>query len=257
VQVVTAKRQLRISVIGDNKLRLDFGTSASVVMNLIMGKPPEWLALIPKGEPILQSQLFAPHMEAAVKRVRDIARDGSGIVRLEFADGKLKVSARGEDQEISSTIDTILTHGEPGRTAINQSYLLDFVSGKQGIVSISKYTDGGPVVFECQKSPRVLIMPMSVQWGNEKPVEKPEPQADIVESGEETPVPDDGSNSDESESPVDEETAEMEPDEVEQETVQAEPDSKDPVTVSEQPAAKKRRKKKTVEQETAKGTVTE
>ena len=60
VQVVTSKRQLRMSAIGDNKLRLDFGTSASVVINLIMGKPPEWLALIPKGEPILQSQIFAP-----------------------------------------------------------------------------------------------------------------------------------------------------------------------------------------------------
>ena len=59
-----------MSVIGDNKLRLDFGTSASVIINLIMGKPPEWLALIPKGEPILQSQIFAPQLEAAAKRVR-------------------------------------------------------------------------------------------------------------------------------------------------------------------------------------------
>jgi DNA polymerase III sliding clamp (beta) subunit (PCNA family) len=258
VQVVTAKRQLRMSVIGDNKLRLDFGTSASVVMNLIMGKPPEWLALIPKGEPILQSQLFAPQLEAAVKRVRDIARDGSGIVRMEFADGKLKVSARGEDQEISSTIDTILTHWEPGRTAINQSYLLDFVSGKQGIVSVSKYTDVGPVVFEYQKSHRVLIMPMAVQWSDEKPpTVKEEPEAAIAESVDAADEPDDDSNMDESKSPVDEETAENEPAEAEQEIVPPEPDSKEPVIVAEQPSAKKRRKKKTVEQETAKGTVTQ
>ena len=167
IKVVTAKRQLRVSIIGDNKLGLDFGTNASVVINLITGKPPEWLALIPKGEPVLQSQVFAPQLEAAVKRVRTVAKDGSGIVRLEFADGKLKVSAKGGDQEISSVIDTILTQGEPGRTALNQSYLLDFVSGKQGIVMFSKYTDNGPVVFEYQQSPRVLIMPMSVQWGDE------------------------------------------------------------------------------------------
>ena len=49
IKVVTAKRQLRMSIIGDNKLRLDFGTSASVVINLTLGKPPEWLALNPEG----------------------------------------------------------------------------------------------------------------------------------------------------------------------------------------------------------------
>ena len=228
-----------MSVIGENKLRLDFGTDASVVVNLISGKPPEWLALIPKGDPVLQSQLFAPQLEAAVKRVRDIAKDGSGIVRMEFADGKLKVSAKGGDQEISSTIDTILTHGEPGRTALDQKYLLGFVSGKQGLVTFSKYTDGGPVVFEYQKSPRVLIMPMAAQWGDEKPPTVRETQADIVESVEETQEPDDDSNTDESESPVGEETSEVEPAEAEQDTVQPEPDSKEPATVAEQPAAKK------------------
>jgi DNA polymerase III sliding clamp (beta) subunit (PCNA family) len=187
IKVVTAKRQLRMSIIGDNKLRLDFGTSASVIINLIMGKPPEWLALIPKGEPTLQSQIFAPQLEAAVKRVRDIARDGSGIVRMKFADGRLKVSAKGGDQEISSTIDTLYTHGEPGRTALNQKYLLDYLNGKQGIVTFSKYTDAGPVVFEYQKSPRVLIMPMQVQWGDEKSVDKsPETAGSSAEATDET-----------------------------------------------------------------------
>ena len=153
-----------------------------MVINLILGKPPEWLALIPKGEPVLQSQIFAPQLEAAAKRVRDIAKDGSGIVRMEFADGKLKVSARGDDQEISSTIDTLNTQGEPGRTALDQKYLLGYLSGKQGIVVFSKYTDTGPVVFEYQKSPRVLIMPMAVQWGDETPpAEKAEPQAEATD----------------------------------------------------------------------------
>ena len=174
-----------MSVIGDNKLRLDFGTSASVIMNLIMGKPPEWLALIPKGEPMLQSQIFAPQLEAAAKRVKDTALQGSGIVRMEFADGRLKVSAKGSDQEISSTIDTLYTHGEPGRTALNQKYLLDYLNGKQGIVSFSKYTEVGPVVFEYQKSPRVLIMPMQVQWGDEKTVDESPETAGFCEAADE------------------------------------------------------------------------
>jgi len=67
---------------------------------------------------MLQSQIFAPQLEAAVKRVRIIAKEGTDAVRLEFADGKLKISAKGGDQEISSTIDTIHTQGEATRIAI-------------------------------------------------------------------------------------------------------------------------------------------
>ena len=214
IKVVTAKRQLRMSIIGDNKMRLDFGTTASVVVNLILGKPPEWLALIPKGEPILQSQIFAPQLQAAVKRVRDIARDGSGIVRMEFADGKLKVSARGGGQEISCTLDTVHTQGEPGRTGLNQSYLLGYLNGKQGIITFSKYTDTGPVVFEYQKFPRVLIMPMSVQWDDEKPSEKAEPPAEVTaEATIETSEPealDESTTGEETEASIEEETTKPE-----------------------------------------------
>ncbi|MDP2917095.1 MAG: hypothetical protein Q8O16_04105 [Dehalococcoidia bacterium] len=194
IKVITAKRQLHMALFGDNKVRLDFGTSASVVVNLIAGEPPAWLQLIPKGEPVLQSQVFAPQLEAAAKRVRTIAKDGSGIVRLEFAGGKLKVSAKGDDQEISATMDALNTQGEPGRTALDQKYLIGYLSGKQGIVIFSKYTDIGPVVFQYQNSPRVLIMPMAVQWGDETPpaAATVEPTAETtaetpeVEPGEET-----------------------------------------------------------------------
>jgi len=186
IKVVTAKRQLHMSVIGDNKLRLDFGTSASVVINLIQGKPPEWLALIPKGEPILQSQIFAPQLEAAVKRVRIIATEGTDAVRMEFADGKLRVSAKGNDQEISSTIETVHTQGEATRIAINQKYVLGYLSGKQGIVTFSKYTESGPAVFDDQQSPRMIVMPMVVAWGDEPTAVKDEPQAESPDEASDT-----------------------------------------------------------------------
>ncbi|GAI46541.1 unnamed protein product, partial [marine sediment metagenome] len=131
IPIITAKRQLHMALTGENKVRLDFGRTASVVINLVQGDPPEWLKLVPKGEPMLQSQVFAPQLEAAVKRVRAVAKDGKGIVRMVFADGNLTVSAIGEDQEISATMDTLNTQGEPGRTALNYTYLLDYLSGKQ------------------------------------------------------------------------------------------------------------------------------
>jgi DNA polymerase III sliding clamp (beta) subunit (PCNA family) len=205
IKVVTAKRQLHMSVIGDNKLRLDFGTSASVVINLISGKPPEWLALIPKGEPMLQSQIFAPQLEAAVKRVRIIAKEGTDAVRMQFANGKLKVSAKGNDQEISSTIDTVHTQGEATRIAINQKYVLGYLSGKQGIITFSKYTENGPAVFEDQQSLRMIVMPMVVAWGDEPAAVKEEPQAESADT-ETNEV----SNTEESESSGEEETSEIE-----------------------------------------------
>ena len=208
VKVVTAKRQLRMSIIGDNKLRLDFGTSASVVINLIPGKPPEWLALIPKGEPLLQSQIFAPQLEAAIKRVRIIAKEGTDAVRMEFADGKLKISAKGGDQEISSTIDTVHTKGEATRIAINQKYVLGYLNGKQGIITFSKYTENGPAVFEDQQSPRMIVMPMQVAWGDETPpAAVAEPQAEAAVEASDT------NTEDETESATDEEKSETETEE--------------------------------------------
>ena len=187
IPIITAKRQLRMALAGENKVRLDFGRTASVVINLIQGNPPEWLKLVPRGEPTLQSQVFAPQLEAAVKRVGSVAKDGKGIIRMVFADGNLTVSATGEDQEISATMDTLNTQGEPGRTALDHKYLLAFLSGKQGIVILSKYDNTSPLVFQYQNSPRVLIMPMFVEWGDEKPTaaEKVEPEPETIEENPE------------------------------------------------------------------------
>ena len=230
ISVITARRQIHMALIGENKLKVDFGESASVVINLIQGNPPEWLQLIPKGQPTLQSHLFAPQLEAAVKRVRDVARDGSGIVRMVFADGKLTVSATGEEQEIRATLDVIRTQGEPGRTAINFAYLLRYLAGKQGIITLSQYPESAPLVFEYQKSPRVLIMPMFVQWGDEKPVAAEEPEAEAVE---EDPEEEPGSS------------LEEEPAQAEQETGEGTPEPEETVAVADKPVGKKRHRKTT------------
>lgn len=230
ISVITAKRQVHMALVGENKLRIDFGQSASVVINLIQGNPPEWLQLIPKGQPVLQSHLFAPQLEAAVKRVRDIARDGSGIVRMVFADGKLTVSAVGEEQEIRATLDVISTQGEPGRTALNYAYLLRYLDGKLGMVTFSQYDKTGPVVFEYQSSPRVLIMPMFVQWGDELVVAH-EPEPETVEENPEEAEP---------EASLEEEAAEAG-----QETSEGTPEPEETVTAAAKSPGKKRRRKTT------------
>ena len=232
ISVITAKRQIHLALVGENKFRVDFGQSASVVINLIQGNPPEWLQLIPKGEPILESHLFAPQLEAAVKRVRDIAKDGSGIVRMEFAEGKLTVSAVGEEQEIRATLDAISTQGEPGRTALNYTYLLRYLVGKLGIITLSQYDNTGPLVFEYQNSPRVLIMPMSVKWGDE-PVAAEEPEPETVEENPDEKEPED--------------SREEEPAQAEQENGEgtSEPEEEAAVVATPTKSAEKKRRRKT------------
>lgn len=242
IPIITAKRQLHMALMGDSKLRVDFGTTASVIINLVAGSPPDFLKLIPKGEPVLQSQVFAPQLEAAVKRVRDIAKDGTGIVRMVFADGHLTISARADDQKISATMDALNTQGEPGRIALNYSQLLEYLAGKQGIIILSKYTDTGPIVFQYQKSPRVLIMPMqNVVWGDEKPpaAEKAEAEPEATETSSETPEknPEVGPEEETESSLEQEETAKAE-----QEAGEEPPDSQDKVPATN---GKKRRKKAT------------
>jgi hypothetical protein len=83
------------------------------------------------------------------------------------------------------------------------------VSGKQGIITFSKYTESGPAVFEDQQSPRMIVMPMVVAWGDEPVITKEEPEAAAADatSGTET--------TEEPESSGEEETSETETNEEE------------------------------------------
>lgn len=188
VQAITAKRKVHLTLVGETKVRIDLGREASVVINRITGNYPGYLDLIPK-EFSLSSQIFAPQLEAAVKRVRRICKGSSGIVRLVFADGKVTVSAQEKDVgEISATVDTINTQGEPNRIAVNFQYLLRYLEGKAGIVSFSMKERSSPMLFEYPGLPRVALMPMFVQWDDEKKpeAETTEPSAEVTEPEAET-----------------------------------------------------------------------
>ncbi len=162
IEAITAKRRLYFSII-DGKLKVDFGQDYSVVIKLIESTFPEILGIIPKGEPIMQSQVFAPQFEAALRRVKDVAKSGSGMVRLDFAtDGALTLSAQGADNDISGTLNTLSTKGEPHSVGIDIKYLLEYFSKKEGIVIISRHDNSGPVSLQYQKTPKVLIMPMKL-----------------------------------------------------------------------------------------------
>ncbi|GAI29072.1 unnamed protein product, partial [marine sediment metagenome] len=100
-------------------------------------------------------------LELAVRRVLSVARMGKNIVRLAFHDDVVTVSAKYDDQEVEST-GKVLMQGAPNNVALDASFLLDYLKGKEGIVTLSWESQGSPVLFNHQKNPTVLIMPMSV-----------------------------------------------------------------------------------------------
>ena len=96
--------------------------------------------------------------------MRDISQAGSGIVRLQFADGNISVSAASDGNEVEANVPLVDLEGEPNRIALNARYLLDYLNGKQSVVTMSLTTEGAPALMQKPSSPRVLVMPMHVVW---------------------------------------------------------------------------------------------
>jgi len=187
VPIVMAKRHIQVALDGKRGLKVTFGPTASVIVKLVEGNPPAWLKLIPKEEPVLQVQLFAREFEAAVRRVSNVAHQSSGIVRLQFNVDSATVSARADGREVTANISVLDAKGTPNRLALNVSYLTEYLSNKDGIVSMSWTGNTAPVAFQHSKSPKVLIMPMEAKWDDEQPAVQTKPEAS-VEAGEVTPT---------------------------------------------------------------------
>ena len=160
IEQVTARRQLWLAI-REDRLRAAFGR-AVVVVQLIKGTPPDYVRLIPQ-EVSQEVRLFAPDLEGAVQRVKNIAKDGSGAVRLSWTENSLTVAARGEDKG-EATAEVPVQATEPGRIAVNVVYFLDYLKGRDGVITMGVRGPQDPVLFRHRTSPLVLIMPMQVQW---------------------------------------------------------------------------------------------
>lgn len=162
IEQITAKRQLNLGL-GAGRLKLSFGR-VTLITQLISGTPPSYLQLLPKEEEVVsQAYVHAPEFERAVRRVQDVV-DKDGIVRLSWNQTALTVVARNEDKGKVEAEVPLVGEATPGRVALNVSYLLDYLKGKQGVLSIGVKNEQSPVLFHHGNSPLVMIMPMFVQW---------------------------------------------------------------------------------------------
>ena len=186
VRQITAKRELELAL-SDGILTARFG-KVTLIGKLIEGTPPSWIQLIPQETP-LKVRVFASDLERAVHRLQGIAKDGTGIVRLVWTENALTVSARSADKGGVEAEVAIQTEGGPGRIAINVSYLLSYLKGREGLLTMCARNESSPILLRHGTSPWVVIMPMMVQWepgveGEEAEAEGEEPKAEVEEAEE-------------------------------------------------------------------------
>ncbi|MDO8637569.1 MAG: DNA polymerase III subunit beta, partial [Dehalococcoidia bacterium] len=175
-QLAMAKRPIRLEYNSD-ALQLHFGR-VTMLIKLTQGTFPNYTQLIPTGF-TSSVTVWAEDFKRVLKAVGKLARNSSGITRLEWSEEKLKVSARAEEYGSSSgSIGAKCT--APGRIAFNITYLENWLAPLQGEVTISTSSPSSPGLFSSRSSIRV-IMPMHVQWDGdggaktEAPAEPVEP----------------------------------------------------------------------------------
>jgi DNA polymerase-3 subunit beta len=166
VGLVTQKRLMDIALVeakgsGAALLRVRF-SGVMALIKLIQGTPPNFKQLIPKDIPTTV-KFFPGDLERAVKRLRPIAKDGDDIVRLSWTNDTMTVSARSEEAgKVEGTLP--VQADNPDRVGLNIKYLLEYLKGKEGIITFGLPGGTAPVVLRHRASPLVLVMPMMVQW---------------------------------------------------------------------------------------------
>ncbi len=143
-----------------------------LVAQLIQGTFPNYSQLIP-DEHTSRVVVDAAEFLRETRIASIFARDGSGIVRLQFepgedvAPGKVTISARAEEigdnmGELDASVE-----GEPDKIAFNSKYLQDFLQVMgSGRVALEMSGPSRPGVLRPVGDERFIhvLMPMVVQW---------------------------------------------------------------------------------------------
>ncbi len=134
----------------------------------------------------------------------------------------MTVTAKSEEKGKISAEIPIQPESLPGRVALNVKYLLDYLEGKEGLITLGKDEGSSPALFHYGSKPVVAIMPMNVQWEEDKPKTEEPTEKTIGETGEseeENPEAD----GEAAEGPIEEETPDADVEEASPEESQPEP----------------------------------
>ena len=181
VGLVIASRELELAV-GGGMLRTRFGM-VTMITRLTAGTFPNYQQLIPTDNPIMV-KFYAPELERVLRGISRVARDGSSILRLSWTETTMALGVKSKD-EADIEMALPVTASAPGRIGFNIGYLLEYLKGKQGLVTMAVNTPQSPGLLQHSASPLTVVMPMFVQWpGDPAPEEPPEAKVE-TEAAEE------------------------------------------------------------------------
>ena len=137
-----------------------------LVSQLVQGSFPNYAQLVPQSY-TTRAVVSVSDFLRATKTASIFARDGSGIVRLMIAPGKLVVSARSE--EIGDDVGEIdaQVEGDEAKIAFNGKYLTDVLSVlREAQVALEATSPSSPGVLRPVGVDNYIhvVMPMFVQW---------------------------------------------------------------------------------------------
>jgi len=184
-KVATAKRLMRLQY-GKERLAVSFG-NVSLFTILTQGTFPNYRKRIPEAG-TSSVTFLAPELDRAVKLVLETAKEGSGIIRLSWAEKELHVEGRDGDL-VSSTSVPAVCKGE-GKVAFHHRYLQEYLHGKEGIVTLEGSGPTAPGLLYYRGVADTVLMPMFTdQDAGTKPPEAAKPeQAEEQEPEEPTPA---------------------------------------------------------------------
>ncbi len=148
---------------------------------------PDYTQLIPKDG--THVQFIACDMLTATKALSYIAKDGSGIIRLQFqaSENKVVLSTRSEDLG-DTTAECDAKVDADCKIAVNTKYLIDLLSQcRDNIVDMRLTDPSSPMVFNIGEDRQQVLMPMFVQWEENKSTIKEPANLDNDESAEPKP----------------------------------------------------------------------
>ena len=157
-RMAVARRMMRVRM-NAGQASFQFG-EATVFTQVVQGQFPNYQGLIPEDLP----RKVTFDAEAAYRVVRmlaPIAEEASGILRIQWNDKTMEFSGRSEKQGEASGAVAVNTQGEPGNIAFKVGYLLEYLSGKYGLVLMECNLPSQPARFTHAGSANMLLMPMS------------------------------------------------------------------------------------------------
>lgn len=129
-------------------------------------KFPDYERLIPQHGTHIE--VIASDMLQAVKAVSTTAKDGSGIIRLQFTAnypiGKVTISSKSEEIG-DTTADCQAKVERDCKIAVNQKYLIDCLSQcKDNLIDLFITRESNPIVIHNNIDQFQVVMPMQVVW---------------------------------------------------------------------------------------------